>query len=363
MSTSLRRVLHIVDDGSLAGGAQRLVLDLLLNNRVTGWEPYLASPVGELQERAEAAGVSTEIISFEKQFSLPTVRKLIAFARSNKIDVLHSHLPMSNIHAHVAALVTRAAHLGTLHAEGEVYSSTFIKFLSIARRMGFSPVSVSSSAAESVHRRIKGAPVAHVHNGIDTQAFATKITARQNDPAPIIGCIGRLHPHKGQDVLLRAFAVVLGEYASARLVIVGDGEDGERLERLARDLGIERSVSFHGYQSDVRTLLDSFTLCAVPSRQESFGLVVLEAGAMCRPVVATSVGGIPEVLGDEQNGLLVPANNPEKFAEALLKLLRDPSLAMRLAYSLHRRVQEQFSIERCAERYAEVYASLLKFKS
>jgi len=355
----MNRVLHVVDDGSLIGGAQRLVLNLILNLRDVGWEPALASPEGELPEHARAAGIPVDIVAFDSRFSLQTVWRLAAAMRRRRVAVVHSHLPMSTFHGHLAAIATRTAHVGTLHGEGSGYSGRFIRFLSLGRRTGLSLVSVSAAAATSIQRLIGGRPIPHIYNGIDTDRFDRGTVATTENVHPVIGCVGRLHRDKGQDVLMRAFARVLHEHPTATLALVGDGDERPRLKSLASELGCENNVIFYGYQRDVRTLIDGFTICVAPSNREAFGISILEAGAMRKPVVATCVGGIAEILGDDRAGLLVPAGQPVALAEGLLSLLRDPARAARLADALYLRVRTHFSIRRSVERYASLYDELL----
>lgn len=364
MKTKLCRVLHVIEDASLTGGAQRQLLGLLLSSQIgRGYEAILASPEGELAEKARAAGIPFEFVHFNRRFSLATVRCLAGIVKRERVKIVHSHLPMSNLHVHAAALITRVPHVATLHGEAVAYTSRFIRFLSLARRTGICFVTVSGETARSIQSVIGGDHIPHIYNGIDMQSFASiKAMARDSAP-PIIGCVGRLHPHKGQDILLRAFVRVLQEFPASRLALVGDGEERNQLQALARGLRLEKSVRFHGYLQDIQPLMATFTLCAVPSRREGFGIIILEAGAMHKPVVATNVGGIPEVLGGAENGLLVPAEDAEKLAEGLLVMLRDPDRARRMADSLHRRVREHFSIRRSAERYAELYTNLLSRKS
>ena len=158
---------------------------------------------------------------------------------------------------------------------------------------------------------------------------------------------------------MRAFARVLHEHPTATLALVGDGDERPRLKSLASELGCENRVRFYGYQRDVRTLMDGFTICVAPSNREAFGISILEAGAMRKPVVATCVGGIAEILGDGQAGLLVPAGQTVALAEGLLSLLRDPARAARHADALYLRVRTHFSIRRSVERYASLYSELL----
>lgn len=353
-------VLHVIDDASLGGGAQRLVLDLLTNCRKVGWRPVLACPRGELAERARSANIPVTVIAFKSRLSFGTVAALILALRRHRASVLHSHLPMSNFHAHVAAWLTGVAHICTIHGEGSVYTDRFARFLSVARRTGAVCVSVSAAAARSLQRRIGCNRIPHIYNGIECNYIRTVPEPEWATGYPVVGCVGRLHRHKGQDVLILAFPQILEQFPEATLALVGDGEERHALETSARRLGIEKRVRFYGYQHDIRPLLRTFTICVVPSRQESFGLAILEAGLSGKPIVASDVGGIPEVIQNRRTGLLVPPDSPDALGNAVLTLLRDPHRAERLAKAMKERVREQFSIDHCLGRYSEVYTDTLR---
>ena len=144
--------------------------------------------------------------------------------------------------------------------------------------------------------------------------------------APVVGNVAALVPHKGQKHLVAAAAKVHREEPDARVLIVGEGELREPLERQIKDLGLERHVYLAGFRSDALGLMKSFDLFAMSSITEGLGSAMLEAMACRRAIVATRAGGIPEVVVDGQTGLLVPPHDDGALAAAIVRLLRDPSL-------------------------------------
>jgi glycosyltransferase involved in cell wall biosynthesis len=179
--------------------------------------------------------------------------------------------------------------------------------------------------------------------------------------APRIVCVGRLVDDKGFDVALEAFAAVLERFPSARLLVAGDGPAREALVAQAADLGIARSVRFCGWVTPelVPELMNRATVVVMPSRwREAFGLVALQAALMARPVIATRVGGLPEVVADGETGILVGVEDADALAAALWALLADPAGARAMGARARRRALEQFGFDRHIDAYAELYNRL-----
>lgn len=190
------------------------------------------------------------------------------------------------------------------------------------------------------------------------------------DPPPIpfdlprILCLGRLVPEKGFDLALTAFERVFRRFPSARLVIAGEGRQAGKLKQQTVELGLTDYVEFVGGvpPEKVAELIAQSTLVLIPSRLEGFGLVALEAGAMARPVVATRVGGLPEVIVHEETGLLVNQESSPALADAITLLLDHTDVAVQMGQAARRRVEEVFSWERCVDAYDSVYQKLAATK-
>lgn len=177
--------------------------------------------------------------------------------------------------------------------------------------------------------------------------------------APLVGSIAHFAWHKGLKYLVRAWPAVRDRRPKARLVVVGSGEEESMLRAEARGAGVESSVTFPGFQSDVSHWLAAFDVYVQPSVMEGMGTSVLDALAAGKPVVATRVGGIPEIVEDGETGLLVPPSNPDALATAVLRLIDDANLAARLASSGARRVRAAFTADRMAEATLAVYREVL----
>jgi glycosyltransferase involved in cell wall biosynthesis len=176
----------------------------------------------------------------------------------------------------------------------------------------------------------------------------------------VVGTVGRLEIRKGTDTLLEA-AARLGSHGVERwqLVLVGDGPMRGELEALAARLGIAERTLFVGARTDVRETLAALDVFVLPSRTEGMSNALLEAMAMACPVVATAVGGTPEVVTEGASGLLVPSEQPDAMAAAVARALRSPDLAATLGDGARRRAEERFGSRAMVRRLEEVYASVV----
>jgi glycosyltransferase involved in cell wall biosynthesis len=205
-----------------------------------------------------------------------------------------------------------------------------------------------------------------IENAIDTAQFqrqhSTSAAKRKlgfNPERRLIGAVGRLSPEKGFDVLIRAVGLLVSSGADVDLAIAGDGDDQARLTGLIADLGLSDRVRLLGYRSDARQLYEAFDVFALSSYREGLPNVVLEAMALETPVVATAIAGVPRVISDQQNGLLVPAGDVAALAGALGRVLGDVVLAQRLSQAGRQTIEQRFSFGRRMQKVARVYDELL----
>jgi glycosyltransferase involved in cell wall biosynthesis len=207
-------------------------------------------------------------------------------------------------------------------------------------------------------RRISVAPM-----GVDTTNFTRSVSYEPwtgTGPARIFSC-GRLNPSKGHKDLLAAVSKLVDSGIDARLVIAGEDELGGtgyrlELERLIAEMGLAESVTLLGAVSEdvIRTRLEEAHVFALASHAEPLGVAIMEAMSVSVPVVVTGAGGVPELVQDQQSGLLVPTNNPAHFAAALARVLNTPDLARQLGTEGRRRVAEQFDSTRGAGIMAQL---------
>ena len=179
----------------------------------------------------------------------------------------------------------------------------------------------------------------------------------------VLGTVGRLEAVKGHDVLLRAFAMARRHVDSLRLLLVGEGSQRFRLGTLARELGIEDTIEFVGYQTLIQPWLARMDCFVLPSRYEGCSNALLEAMAAGRPVIATRVGGTPELVDDGVSGLLVPSEDAEALARAIVDLCCDTEKAKQMAARAKERVQQRFALSRMVCETTDFYSHLLTRRS
>ncbi len=231
----------------------------------------------------------------------------------------------------------------------------------------------SNAVASQFCRAIRKRKVIVVHNGIPaaeiTPASAAAVSAFRErhglTGSPLVGMVGRINlEQKGQDLFVEAAGLLKSRFPTARFVIAGEPYPGNalhalRLRRLISEAGLSNGVALIGHVEDIPVLHSALDISVLPARKpEGLGNVLLEAMALGKPVVGTAIGGIPEVIEDGKNGFLAPAGDAEALADALGRLLSDPSLCRRMGEDSRHRFQEQFEFETCYARVLALYASL-----
>jgi glycosyltransferase involved in cell wall biosynthesis len=207
----------------------------------------------------------------------------------------------------------------------------------------------------------------YIENAIDTDEFRRRVepaAARTSLGLPVerfvIGAVGRLSAEKGFDLLIRAVERLLRGGADVGLLIVGEGDEAPRLRALIAELGLTERVQLLGYRSDVPAIYQALDVFALSSIREGLPNVLLEAMAFAVPVVATRIAGIPGLIGDDENGLLVPAGDVEALTGALTRLHGDAVLRERLGDAGRRTIEERFSFRERMTKIARLYDGLLK---
>ena len=204
--------------------------------------------------------------------------------------------------------------------------------------------------------RLLGLPsdsVRTIHNGVPDELTAV---AREQRRTPLVGTIGRLEPQKGVDVLIRALADV----EDATLLVVGDGSEREKLEELARAVGVSERVEWKGWSDTPRSYLGMLDVFVLPSRNEGFPLALLEALLAGTAVVATDVGSVAEAIRNGETGLLVPPEDHVALAGALRRLIEDQALGLRMGERGRQVVLDRFTAEHMAKAFESLYDELTR---
>jgi glycosyltransferase involved in cell wall biosynthesis len=282
------------------------------------------------------------------------VIRLARWLRREGCDVLHAHLSTSAVNGALAARLARVPGIATVHG-----MSGKLSFVACHHLIAVSAPVQRHLVAQGVHE----AKISIVPNGLKlTGPSLGKQEARERLGLPpdvkVIGCVARLTALKGIDHLLAAHRRLLDDWPDVRCVVVGDGDLRDELVSLARSLGTQDHVVFTGYRRDVVDVLPALDVFVFPTLREAMGIALVEAMAAGLPVVATRVGGIPDVI-TEETGLLVNPGDPIALADAASQLLGDPGSARLMGEAGRVRAAEEFSDQRMALRTLQVYRTVI----
>lgn len=357
--------LH-VDTARTWRGGQNQVLVTLMGLRAAGHRTMLvAHAAGELRQRARE-GLDLVPLAPRTEMDLAAAWRLSRLIRSVEPDVVHTHDP------HGVAMAALALSMSTQPVKPPLIASRRVDFHlrgSALSRWKYRQVDCFICASEAIRQMLLADGVAAdrtvtVHEGIDLGRVdaAPRVNLHEDlwlpRQAPIVGNVAALVPHKGQRHLVEAAALVVREVPDARFVIAGEGELRPSLERQIKDRHLEKHVLLAGFRPDVLSLHKAFDVFVMSSVTEGLGTSLLDAMACARPIVATTAGGIPEVVADGETGILVPPRDHEAMAGAIVRLLTDAALRRRMGEAGLARVRERFSAERMVEETLRVYARM-----
>lgn len=282
---------------------------------------------------------------------------LAARSQSLGLHALHAHFAtVSCSLAHYAHRITGIPYSFTAHAKDIFSDSVDREFLTAKINTAQFAVTVTEYNKRFLVEQHPGADASRIrvlYNGVDREYFSPDETARKATP-PVVMAVGRLVAKKGFADLVRACAILKSRGLLFRCVIVGQGREGPALRALASELGIDDQLELAGarHQEEVRNMMRSASALCLPclrdtdGNQDALPTVLLEAMAVGLPVVSTRISGVPEIIDTEVNGLMVEPGEPEKLAEALVRVLTDPALSQRLSASGRQKVSERFDIRR-----------------
>jgi glycosyltransferase involved in cell wall biosynthesis len=354
------------------GGAQRYVYELARESKHRGHDTaVLLGGRGILTDKIESRGV--RVISHPNLGrDIRVTKDIRAFIdiykvlKEEKPDVFHiNSSKMAAIGAVAARLAGIKRIIFTAHGwEFNVPGSSYSK---IALKAIYWITIIASDLTICVSEKMKKDVVdwplikdklTLVHNGIMPFDLLPREEARKElglkDDTFVVGTIAELHRVKGLDILLRAW-VDFSKNRNVTLVIIGIGEEEDNLALLAKRLGISETIYFAGFIDNARKFMKAFDVFVLASRSEALGYVLLEAGQASLPVVATSVGGIPEIIKEDETGLLIQPEFPEELRHVLDGLRRDGALRDRLGQALHEYVNKEFSLKEMFDKTFALY--------
>jgi glycosyltransferase involved in cell wall biosynthesis len=373
------RVVTLIDTPHMAGGAERVALTIASGLDRERFESIVCASrcdadrvAGPLTWDAMVANSGLRLLGLHRsgRLELGAWRPLVELLRRERVAVLHSHMFGSNVWGTVLGRLARVpvvvAHEHGWGMEAPPPLRRLLDRELIGRGSdAFVAVSEATRARMTRLERVRPEHVVVIPNGIPTPTAGpvSDIRAELGIPesAPVIGTVAVLRPEKAIDVLIRAGAVLRRSVPDVRILIAGDGGERGALEHLIESLGLQDTVLLAGFRADVAAVLNVLDVVVFSSTSEGSPLSLLEAMAAGKPVVATRVGGVPEIIEDGVHGLLVDPRDPAALAAAVQRLLDDRDAAAAMAERAQARRRREFDahvmVGRIERLYEELYAA------
>ena len=358
----MQTVLHTESSGGHGGQEIRTLAEArwLLGH---GWKALIAcQPYSPLFAEAKAAGIPVEPVRMRGTTDLGAVLRLRRLIRERGVSLVHTHSSVDSWLAGVAAKSLGRPVVRTRHVSIPIRRRRALVYR-LADRIITSGESVRSIviaagiAPERVVTISAGVDADRFHSGVSGKAVRGELGL---GAAPVVGLVANVRGSKGHNVFLEAARTVLASAPGARFLIVGDGVGFDEVSQRVRDMGLDASVHLTGFRRDIPQIMAALDVLVLPSvRSEAIPQVIPQALAVGTPVVASTVGGSPELIRDGENGRLVPPGDARALAEAILALLREPERARAMARAGQAMVRARYTIDATMARTTAVYRELV----
>ncbi len=370
------RLLHLADTADRGGGETYLFLlaDRLPRDRYAF--SVLCPSEGLLTERLRRIGIHVVPFEIPRLLSPAAMLRLIRLLRQHRPDIVQSHGARPNLYAALAGRWAQVPIIvSTIHNSLYDYpiSSVRRSLYLLGERLTFTLVDQMVCVAEALAQDLKERSgrdprkVQVIQNGVDLEAFdpgtvdGSKVRRELGleEDTPLIGIVGRMTPQKGHLDLLTALVQIKAAIPTVKALIVGDGPLRAELVQYARTHCLDGCCIFTGMREDIPTIMGALDVVALPSLSEGLPFILLEAMAMGKPVVATRVNGVSEVVEDGVTALLVPPRAPDMLARAVITLLHNRELGSRLGVAARQQAERRFGLDRMMREVETLYEELL----
>ena len=368
------------------GGAPdivRLICSLLDSNEfdiylITGDSAHLSLVTQEFLSRFENRVIN--ISELKRKINpldeIKALIKLYNLFRRERFDIVHTHTAKAGVLGRLAAKLAKVPNvIHTTHGHNfyGYFNPIASKVVVHLERWlaGYTDKILSLTELEKedliAYKVSQADKISVINSGLEMEKFTNagvdgmkkRSDFRLAEDEVLVGMIGRLEPIKGPGYFVEAAKIVLDNVKKVRFLVAGEGSLKEKLEAQTRELNIADKFIFTGWSEDIPQILKILDLLVLPSLNEAVGRILLEAGACGVPVVATKVGGIPEVVKDDQTGLLVPPRDPAALASGIIKLLKDENKRKTAGKEASRWVDEKFSAQRMVQSISHLYRELM----
>jgi glycosyltransferase involved in cell wall biosynthesis len=371
----IRNIL-MLNETSGPGGAETVIYNIASNLDRDSFNPrvVLFRP-GWFQDFLTEKGITVDIIKSRRSWDVSFITKLAGYCRQHKIDLIHAHLPGGNLYGSVVGKVLGLPVICTLHNEfimpGSVENFSGAKMFIIRNLASRMVIVAEYMRADYLHKgKIPSKKMVLIYNGVSPQKnessfdldnFKRQIDFRAGDI--LIANIANLRPPKGHLILIEAAARVLREIHRAKFLLIGEEGDGKIKSAIidrVNALGIADRVKLLGFRKDVSQVLRHVDIFLLSSISEGLPVSVVEAMRAGLPVIATTVGGLPEVVKDSESGFLVKPGDPESLAEKISVLCKDDSQRRQMGQKGSVIASQYFSLDIMIKKYQDLYEELIK---
>lgn len=368
------KIVQVIADSGLGGGPKH-VLGLLSNIDRNKFDCFLVCPAGNLnQEARKVPEIKVYTLPFNSKFDLQALsgfRQIIEEIRAENDPfgpmVIHSHGSRASLFARlrrvpgVCYVYTEHRFDADFHLGSPINEWIQKRVLGWLNRRTDAIIAVSESVRRFLidEKLVRRERIVVIPNGVDLKDFEPRSHSEKRKTSnPIIGSIGNLNSQKGHKFLIEAMSEIIKHYPLATLEIIGEGKDRKMLEGVIKKNGLDHHVALLGRKEDVNRYLRHWDVFVLPSIAETFGIVLLEAMTAKVPIVATRVGGIPDVIENEKSGLLIRSRQSNEIARAVVRIMGDKDLAHRLTAEGRERIK-QFSWKAMASKMEQLYSELV----
>jgi len=365
-----KRIVMVIDHLDFGGAQQQLtsLVKSLSKKQIHIHVIALSQIQTVYADQIRSSGATLSLIDHHGKFSLKTLWSIYKTLRKTRPHIIHTWLFTAGLYGRIAAWLARVPtiicgirSIDPDKSKSYILTDKFLRYLTDAFTINVNILRETLITREG----IAPAKIHTIYNGVDLNSF-TPETVKENireelkisDTVPLVGIIGRLVPVKDHSTFLKAAAIVLEEFKDAIFLIVGNGSLLKTIITQTKQLGISSNVQFLESRHQIAAILNALDLVVVSSRSEACCNVILEGMAMAKPVIATSVGGNPELIVPNQTGLLVPPGDPESMARAVIQLLNDPGQRKAFGKEGRNRILKQFSLEQMTSKSTKLYTLL-----
>jgi len=368
-----RNILYLTLNSSI-GGTEIMILTLSKNLNREKYNPVICSLVGDgtLIREASNCGITAYDLKMRGPFDVTIIFKLLRLINKERIHIMHTYLYHTNILGRVMGWVTRVPVIISTQRSTDPWRKWYHRALDrITARLCDVIISNSIAGKERLIKKekIKEDKIIIINNGIE-KAFPCDMPMLHRlkeqcgilADSPVIGTVSNLKPAKGLRYLLQAFKYISEKNNKAKLVIVGYGELYNELEQYAEDLGVLHNVRFTGFQSNAIDYISFFDVFVISSLWEGTPVSLLEAMSLGKPVVATDVGGVAEVVKSGEDGVLVKPRNARLLADTIIEIMSNKTMRKELGENAARKIEQKFNTVDMVKNTEVLYESIINKK-